>query len=66
MSPDHGFNIRLIAVHPEITASDPITVKHHISIADARKELEDFDVIIFPDGPLPIIQGIIDSNGQEH
>lgn len=63
ISPDHVFKIRFIAAHEEITASDPVTVKRHISIADARKELDDFDVLIVPGGPLPVVQGIVDSNG---
>ncbi|KAL8761480.1 MAG: hypothetical protein Q9184_002390 [Pyrenodesmia sp. 2 TL-2023] len=65
-SPDHVFKIRFIAAHEEITASDPVTVKRHISIADARKELEVFDVLIVPGGPLPVVQGIVDSDGPEY
>ncbi|KAL8725728.1 MAG: hypothetical protein Q9166_007178 [cf. Caloplaca sp. 2 TL-2023] len=66
VTPEHVFKIRLIAAEEEITASDPFTVKRHISIQDARKELENFDVLIIPGGPLPVIQDLIGSNGPEY
>lgn len=66
VAPEHVFKIRFIAAHEEITASDPVTIKRHISVADARKELDNFDVLIVPGGPLPIVQGVIDSNGEEY
>ncbi|KAL9608360.1 MAG: hypothetical protein Q9167_006802 [Letrouitia subvulpina] len=66
VTPEHVFNIELIAAKEEITASDPITIKRHRSIADARGQLENYDILIVPGGPLPVIQGIIDSNGEEY
>ncbi|KAL8956129.1 MAG: hypothetical protein Q9193_006261 [Seirophora villosa] len=66
VSPDRVFSIRFIAAHEEITASDPVTVKRHISIADASKELENFDILIVPGGPPPVISELVNSNGQEY
>ncbi|KAL8712029.1 MAG: hypothetical protein Q9220_003725 [cf. Caloplaca sp. 1 TL-2023] len=66
VSPEHVFNIRFIAAKEEVTASDPVTVKRHISISDAQNELENFDILIVPGGPLPIVQGVIDANGPEY
>ncbi|KAL8733166.1 MAG: hypothetical protein Q9181_003697 [Wetmoreana brouardii] len=66
VSPEHVFDIKFIAAQEEVTASDPVTVKRHISISDARKSLESFDVLIVPGGPLPIVQGVVDSNGPEY
>ena len=65
VTPEHVFKIQLIAATEEVTASDPITVKRHISIDDARKQLENFDILIVPGGPLPIIQGLVNANGPE-
>ena len=65
VAPEHVFRIRLIAAHEEITASDPVTVKRHIAFTDARRELDAFDILIIPGGPLPIVQDIVTSDGQE-
>ncbi|KAL8988178.1 MAG: hypothetical protein Q9177_002706 [Variospora cf. flavescens] len=65
-APDRVFSIRLIAAHEWITASDPVTVKRHISIADARKELENLDILIVPGGPAPAISGVVNANGPEY
>ncbi|KAL9580007.1 MAG: hypothetical protein Q9212_004750 [Teloschistes hypoglaucus] len=66
VSPDHVFNLRLIAAQEDITASDPVTVKRHISIHEAHEDLDSFDVLIVPGGPLPVMQSIIDGNGPEY
>ncbi|KAL8949781.1 MAG: hypothetical protein Q9222_004143 [Ikaeria aurantiellina] len=66
VSPEHVFRIRFIAAREEVTASDPVTIKRHMSITDARNELENFDVLIVPGGPLPIVQGVVDANGPEY
>ncbi|KAL8867533.1 MAG: hypothetical protein Q9174_005605 [Haloplaca sp. 1 TL-2023] len=66
ISPEHVFKIQLISAREEVTASDPVTVKHHISIPEARKQVENFDILIVPGGPPRVLQQLIDSNGPEY
>ncbi|KAL8966039.1 MAG: hypothetical protein Q9183_003553, partial [Haloplaca sp. 2 TL-2023] len=66
ISPEHVFNIQLISAQEEVTASDPVTFKRHISIPEARKQVEKFDILIVPGGPPRVIQELVDANGPEY
>ncbi|KAL8701327.1 MAG: hypothetical protein Q9201_004967 [Fulgogasparrea decipioides] len=66
VSPEHVFDTKFIAAQEEVTALEPVTVKRHISISDARKSLENFDILIVPGGPLLVVQGVVEANGPEY
>lgn len=48
---DRLFDPVIIASTPAVHCASPLTVQRHMSIADARQQIQDWDLVIVPGGP---------------
>ncbi len=60
-----AFSTHIVAATPTIRAGGALTVTADMTLEEAAKRLDDFDILIVPGGPPSVVQGLIDSESSE-
>ena len=65
-NPEHGFKIHIVARKPTIhAAGDALTVTADLTLEEASKRLDDFDIVVVPGGPPEIMMPLVESDSPE-
>ncbi|KAL8731724.1 MAG: hypothetical protein Q9181_004192 [Wetmoreana brouardii] len=62
---DHAFNVRIIAETSTVRAGDALTVTADMTLQEASKQLDDFDVMVVPGGPPNLLMGLVEKDSPE-
>lgn len=65
LNPDNAFKIHMIASTPTIKAGDCMIVSADTTIDEARKRIEDYDVLVVPGGNPDVLEKLAKANSPE-
>jgi transcriptional regulator GlxA family with amidase domain len=64
-NPDRMFDIKTVACSPAIRAASSLTVHVDLLLPDAVEQISEFDILVIPGGPPPVLQPLIETNAPE-
>lgn len=65
LAPDPAFTTHIIAETPTVRAGGSLTVSADMTLEEASKRLDDFDIVVMPGGPPRVVLGLAESDSPE-
>lgn len=64
-NPEPGFKLHIVAKNPTIRAGGALTVTADLTLEEASKRLDDFDILVVPGGPPELMMGLVERDSPE-